>query len=60
MSADLARAQDFLLDMNKSGFMFPRAEYNLTEHPERVGEGKTLFYPVGQWKLMETGLTETY
>lgn len=56
MSPDLARVEEYFLDYYNNNLNFPRAEFNWTEHPERVGEGLTLFYPVGTWKLFEPNL----
>lgn len=57
MSPELGRVQELFLEMSNSGVNFPRAEYNWTEHPERIGEGKTLFYPVGSWQLFEPSIS---
>ncbi len=58
MDPNLARVQELFREMYSAGVNFPRAEYNWKEHPERVGEGTTLFYPVGSWQLYEPDISE--
>lgn len=58
MDPNLARVQELFREMYSAGVNFPRAEYNWKEHPERVGEGMTLFYPVGSWQLYEPDISE--
>jgi len=53
MDPNIARAEEFFLEIHNGDLNFPRAEYEWKEHPERIGEGKTLFYPVGTWQLYE-------
>lgn len=57
MDPNLARVQELFREMHNAGVNFPRAEYNWKEHPERIGEGKTLFYPVGSWQLYEPDIS---
>lgn len=57
MDPNLARVQDLFREMHNAGVNFPRAEYNWKEHPERIGEGTTLFYPVGSWQLYEPDIS---
>lgn len=57
MDPNLARVQELFREMHGAGVNFPRAEYNWKEHPERIGEGKTLFYPVGSWQLYEPDIS---
>ncbi len=58
MSPELERVQSLFLEMHNADVNFPRAEYNWKEHPERIGEGKTLFYPVGTWQLFEPDISQ--
>ncbi len=58
MSNDLARVQELFLQMHNDDMNFPRAEYNWTEHPEKIMEGTTLFYPVGSWQLFEPSISK--
>lgn len=57
MDPNLARVQELFREMHNAGVNFPRAEYNWKEHPERIGEGMTLFYPVGSWQLYEPDIS---
>lgn len=57
MDPSLARVQELFREMHNAGVNFPRAEYNWKEHPEKIGEGKTLFYPVGSWQLYEPDIS---
>lgn len=57
MDPNLARVQELFREMHNAGVNFPRAEYNWKEHPEKIGEGKTLFYPVGSWQLYEPDIS---
>lgn len=57
MDPNLARVQELFREMHNVGVNFPRAEYNWKEHPEKIGEGTTLFYPVGSWQLYEPDIS---
>lgn len=57
MDPDLARVQELFREMHNAGVNFPRAEFNWVAHPEKVGEGTTLFYPVGSWQLYEPDIS---
>ncbi len=57
MDPNLARVQELFREMHNAGVNFPRAEYNWKEHPEKIGEGTTLFYPVGSWQLFEPDIS---
>ncbi len=57
MSNEVARVQDLFLEMKKADVMFPHAEYDWNVFPERVSDGKTLFYPIGRWGLLEPDLS---
>ena len=57
MDPSLARVQELFREMHNAGVNFPRAEYNWKEHPEKIGEGKPLFYPVGSWQLYEPDIS---
>lgn len=57
MDPNLARVQELFREMHNAEVNFPRAEYNWKEHPEKIGEGKTLFYPVGSWQLYEPDIS---
>lgn len=57
MNNDLARVQDLFLEMKNANVMYPYAEYNWEVHPEYINEGKTLFYPIGRWGLLEPDLS---
>lgn len=58
MSAEMERAENFMLDMNKMQLPLPKAEYNWVEQPQRIAEGTTLFYPCGVWALYEADLSK--
>ncbi len=57
MSGEMERVQSFMLDINKQGLNLPRDQFGWKEQPQRIGEGKTLFYPVGVWQLYEPDLS---
>ncbi len=57
MSPELERVQNLFLEMKNAGIMYPYAEYEWTVKPEWIGEGKTLFYPIGRWALLEPDLS---
>lgn len=57
MSPELERVENLFLEMKNAGVMYPYAEYDWTVKPEWVGEGKTLFYPIGRWALLEPDLS---
>ncbi len=57
MNSDLARVQELFLEMKRSDVMYPYAEYEWTVKPEWISEGKTLFYPIGRWALLEPDLS---
>ncbi len=50
-SPEIERAENFMYNLKKDDLPFPKAEYDWTEHAERIGEGKTLFLPIGTWAL---------
>ncbi|MGN1090639.1 MAG: ABC transporter substrate-binding protein, partial [Huintestinicola sp.] len=56
-SAEMERAENFMLDMKKNDLPFPHDEYDWQVFPNRIGEGKTLFYPCGIWALYEADLS---
>lgn len=58
MSAEMERAEEFMLNMNKDRLPLPKAEYDWVEQPQRIAEGTTLFYPCGIWALYEADLTK--
>ena len=57
MNPDLERVQNLFLEMKNANLMYPYAEYNWEVHPEWISEGKTLFYPIGRWGLLEPDLS---
>ncbi len=50
-SAEIERAENFMYDLKANDLPLPKAEFDWTEHAERIGEGKTLFLPIGTWAL---------
>lgn len=56
-SPEIERAENFMFDLKKDDLPLPKAEFDWKEHPERIGEGKTLFYPIGTWALWEADLS---
>ena len=57
MSAEMERAENFMYDLKQKDMPFPHNEYDWQVFPNRIGEGKTLFYPCGIWTLTETDLS---
>lgn len=57
MSPEVERVQNLFLEMKNAEVMYPYAEYDWTVKPEWIGEGKTLFYPIGRWGLLEPDLS---
>lgn len=49
----IAEAQEFLADLNRENLAYPVWDYGWVSNPGNVGLGKTLFYPVGIWALMD-------
>lgn len=47
----IEKAQDFMLNMKKNDFPFPKSEYAWQVIPSNIASGKTLFYPVGVYAL---------
>lgn len=47
----LERVQNFMLDLNKSGYVLDKSQFSWNEQPAFLGEGKELFYPCGAWAL---------
>lgn len=48
----MERVQNFLYDLNQTGCIaIGVGDYGWTAHPEFVGEGKVLFYPVGLYEF---------
>ncbi len=48
------RVQNFMYDLNTSNAIaIGVGDYGWTDHPEYIGEGKLLFYPVGLWKIWD-------
>lgn len=56
-SPDVERAQNFMYDLKKDDLPLPKAEFDWTEQPYRIAEGKTLFWPCGTWALWESDLS---
>jgi len=57
MTPEIERVETLFREMKQADLMFPYAEYDWTDFPERIGEGKTLFYPVGSWALYEPDIS---
>lgn len=53
MDPSLARVQELFLEMKNANVMYPYEEYEWKDHPEKVGEGDILFFPIGHWALLE-------
>ncbi len=47
----IEKVQDFMLNMKKNDFPFPKSEYAWQVIPSNIASGKTLFYPVGVYAL---------
>ncbi len=46
------RVQNFMYDLSTTGSIaIGVGDYGWTEHPEYIGEGKTIFYPCGLWAI---------
>lgn len=56
-SAEIERAENFMFDLKKDDLPLPKAEFDWKEQPQRMSEGKTLFYPIGTWALWEADLS---
>lgn len=57
-SAEVERAENFMYDLKKDDLPLPKAEYDWTEQPQRISEGKTLFWPCATWALWEADLSK--
>ncbi len=50
----IERVQNFMYDLNTSNAVaIGVGDFGWTDHPEYIGEGKLLFYPVGLWSLWD-------
>ncbi|MBD5105105.1 MAG: carbohydrate ABC transporter substrate-binding protein [Ruminococcaceae bacterium] len=49
----IAEAQDFLNDLNREEMAYPVWDFGWVANARNVGDGKTLFFPVGYWALTE-------
>ncbi len=49
----IEEAQEFLYNLNREEMAYPVWQNGWVSNPANVGEGKTLFYPVGYWALTE-------
>lgn len=54
----LEKAQEFMQNLNKQKLPIPKAEFNWQVQPARIGDGLTLFYPVGIWQLYQSNLED--
>ena len=57
-SAEIERAESFMYNLKKDDLPLPKAEFNWTEQPQRISEGKTLFWPCATWALWEADLSK--
>ena len=57
-SAELERAENFMYELKRNDLPLPKAEFNWTEQPQRIAEGKTLFWPCATWALWEADLSK--
>ncbi len=57
-SVEIERAENFMYDLKKNDLPLPKAEFNWTEQPQRISEGKTLFWPCATWALWEADLSK--
>lgn len=57
-SAAVERAENFMYNLKKDDLPLPKAEFNWTEQPYRISEGKTLFWPCATWALWEADLSK--
>lgn len=57
LTPEIERAENFMYDLKKDDLPLPKAEFNWVEQPQRMSEGKTLFYPIGTWALWEADLS---
>lgn len=57
-SAEVERAENFMYNLKKDDLPLPKAEYDWTEQPQRISEGKTLFWPCATWALWEADLSK--
>lgn len=49
----IVAVQDYMLNLKRSDLPVPKSEYGWTVHPEKIANGKTLFYPQGAYVLFE-------
>lgn len=56
-TAEIERAENFMYDLKKDDLPLPKPEFDWKEQPQRMSEGKTLFYPIGTWALWEADLS---
>ncbi|MBP1561217.1 MAG: extracellular solute-binding protein [Oscillospiraceae bacterium] len=57
-SVEIERAENFMYDLKKDDLPLPKPEFNWTEQPQRISEGKTLFWPCATWCLWEADLSK--
>jgi len=49
----IVKVQEYMLDLKRNDMPVPKGEYGWTVHPEKIANGKTLFYPQGSYVLFE-------
>lgn len=52
-SEEIAKAQEILQTLNRENLAYPLWDHDWDDNAANVGLGKTLFYPVGYWALVE-------
>ena len=57
-TAEVERAENFMYNLKKDDLPLPKAEFDWTEQPYRISEGKTLFWPCATWALWEADLSK--
>ena len=49
----IVKVQEYMLNLKRNDMPVPKGEYAWTVHPEKIANGKTLFYPQGSYVLFE-------
>lgn len=54
----IEKAQEFMQKLNQQMLPIPKSDFNWEIQPSRMGDGRTLFWPVGIWQLQNADLSD--
>lgn len=56
----IEKAMNWMTTLYNKGLILPKEQYDWSEQPQFMGEGRELFYITGSWALMKTPETWTF